>query len=211
MFTKKIPDTSVRRFSLYFRQLAGLEKSGIISISSSGLSQRLGFSDAQIRRDLSYLGQYGRTGIGYNVSKLKKAIAKILGLDSRIWNVALVGAGNLGSALLAYKGFKEQGFFIKVIFDSNPHKIGRIVKGIKIESLNQISRLIKEKDVTIGIIAVPAEATQEVADLLSKSGIKGILNFAPVRVSVSPRIILRNVDLSMELENISYFLAAKRK
>lgn len=211
MFTKKIPETTIRRLSLYFRQLSFLEKSGIVSISSSGLSQRLGFTDAQIRRDFSYFGQFGQSGIGYPVSELKKVIAKILGLDHKIWNVALVGVGNLGCALLAYKGFKEQGFFIKAAFDSNPRKIGRSFRGIKIGSLKKISSLIKERDITIGIIAVPSEAAQEVANILSRSGIRGIINFAPVRINVPSRIIVRNVDLSMELENISYFLATKRK
>lgn len=211
MFTKKVPETSIRRLSIYFRELTSLEKKGLVSISSLGLSQRLGFSDAQIRRDLSYFGQFGRTGIGYKVSPLKKAIARILGLDNKIWNVVLVGVGNLGSALLAYKGFKEQGFFIKIAFDNNPAKIGRIVKNIKIEDLNKISTLVKENNITIGIIAVPAEAAQEVADILSKSGVRGILNFAPARVTVSPKIMVKNVDLSMELENISYFLASKKK
>lgn len=211
MLTKKIPETSIRRLSLYFRQLTNLEKGGIISISSSGLSQCLGFSDAQIRRDLSYFGQFGRSGIGYRVSELKKSIAGILGLDNKIWNVALVGAGHLGSALLAYRGFKEQGFFIKIAFDLSPHKIGRSFKGVKIEGLNKIPSLIKQKKITIGIIAVPAEDAQEVAYLLAKSGIRGILNFAPVRINVPPKVIVRNVDLSMELENISYFLVKKRK
>jgi redox-sensing transcriptional repressor len=211
MFTKKIPETTVRRLSAYFRLLSFLEKNGIVSISSSGLSQRLGFTDAQIRRDFSYFGQFGQSGIGYPVSELKKVMAKILGLDNKIWNVALVGVGNLGSALLTYKGFKQQGFFIKTAFDINPRKIGRSFRGIKIESLKKISSLVKEKNITIGIIAVPAEAAQEVANILSQSGIRGIINFAPLRINVHSRIIVRNVDLSMELENISYFLATKRK
>ncbi len=211
MFSKKIPATSVRRLSLYFRELANLEKNGILSVSSADLSRRLGFSDAQIRRDLSYFGQFGRSGIGYSVSGLKKSIAKILGLNNKIWNVALVGVGNLGLALLAYKGFKEQGFFIKTAFDINPHKIGREFKGIKVEDLNKISTAVKEKSITIGIIAVPAVAAQEVADTLSESGIRGILNFAPAVVNASSKIIVKNVDLSMELENISYFLTAGKK
>ena len=196
---------------MYFRQLNSLGKSGVISVSSSGLSQRLGFSDAQIRRDLSYFGQFGRSGIGYPVNQLKESISKILGLNNRTWNVALVGAGNLGAALLAYKGFKEQGFFIRAAFDTNPKKIGRTFNGVKIESLNKISSLIKERKITIGIIAVPSEVAQETAYLLFKSGIKGILNFSPARINIPGKIIVRNVDLSMELENISYFLAAKGK
>jgi redox-sensing transcriptional repressor len=211
MFSKKIPETSIRRLSLYFRQLNSLEKSGVISISSLGLSQRLGFSDAQIRRDLSYFGQFGKSGIGYPVNQLKESISRILGLDNRAWNVALVGVGNLGSALLAYNGFKDQGFFIRAAFDSNPKKIGRNFSGIKIESLKKISSLIKERKITIGIIAVPSEVAQDTAYLLSKSGVKGILNFSPARINIPGKVIVRNVDLSMELENISYFLAAKGK
>lgn len=211
MFTKKVPETSIRRLSIYFRELTSLEKGGIISISSSALSQRLGFSDAQIRRDLSYFGQFGRSGLGYRVAKLKKVIARILGLENQVWNVALVGIGNLGSALLAYKGFRQQGFFIKVAFDTNPSKVGRIFKGVKVESLSRISSSVKRKKITIGVIAVPAQAAQDIADLLAKSGIKGILNFAPIRINVSPKITVKNVDLSMELENISYFLAARRR
>ncbi|MCM8766156.1 MAG: redox-sensing transcriptional repressor Rex [Candidatus Omnitrophica bacterium] len=202
-----IPKITIYRLSLYLRFLERIEEEGRQYISSCELSKKIGISDAQIRRDLSYFGKFGKSRLGYSIKALEKNIRKILGIDNRIWKVALIGAGNLGRALFSYKGFRKRGFLIKGVFDADPRKIGKDLKGIKIEDVKDLLKISKRKKFDIAIIAVPGENAQEVAQKIVKAGIKAILNFAPVRLKIPKRNILRNVDLSMELENLSFHLS----
>lgn len=202
----KIPEMTIRRLSIYTRCLQQLEEDGVKTISSQELAERFNLNSAQVRKDLAYFGEFGVRGIGYYVSGLKAELLKILGLD-REWPVALVGFGNLGSALFNYKGFGRQGFRISAIFDDDPAKMGRVLDGIPILPLRDLPREVKAKNLQIGIVAVPAEAAQVVADRLVASGIKAILNFAPVRLKVAKDVRLKNVDLSIELESLSFAIS----
>jgi redox-sensing transcriptional repressor len=203
----KIPEMTIRRLSVYTRCLLHLEEDGVKTISSQDLADRFTLSSAQVRKDLAYFGEFGVRGIGYYVSGLKAELQKILGLD-REWPVALVGVGNLGSALFNYKGFARAGFRIAAIFDDDPQKqkIGSM-DGVPILPLRDLPRLAKAKNLQIGIVAVPAESAQAVADALVAAGIKAILNFAPARLKVPKDVRLKNVDLSIELETLSFYLS----
>ena len=202
----KIPEMTIRRLSVYTRCLLQLEEDGVKTISSEELAERFNLNSAQVRKDLAYFGEFGVRGIGYYVSGLKAELQRILGLD-REWQVALVGFGNLGSALFHYKGFVRQGFRIAVIFDDDPQKAGRTVDGVQVLSLKELAQEAKGRNLQIGIVAVPAEAAQAVADRLVAAGIKAILNFAPTRLKVPKDVRLQNVDLSIELETLSFHLA----
>lgn len=202
----KIPEMTIRRLSVYTRCLLQLEEDGVKTISSEELAERFNLNSAQVRKDLAYFGEFGVRGIGYYVSGLKAELQKILGLD-REWQVALVGFGNLGSALFHYKGFVRQGFRIAVIFDDDPQKAGRTVDGVQVLSLKELAQEAKGRNLQIGIVAVPAEAAQAVAERLVAAGVKAILNFAPTRLKVPKDVRLQNVDLSIELETLSFYLA----
>lgn len=210
MVVTRIPDVCGIRLSTYLRVLKELAREKVGTVSSGALASKINSNPAQVRRDLAYFGQFGRPGIGYNVKKLKVAITKILGLD-RQWPCALVGAGNLGLALFAYRGFYKEGFEIKAIFDNDPAKTGKRWGCCEIEDAKRISTIVKQRKIEIGIIAVPAQAAQEVADRLTGSGVKAILNFAPIKLTVPEGVKLRNVDLSIELENLAYFLSRVNK
>jgi redox-sensing transcriptional repressor len=202
----KIPEMTIRRLSVYTRCLQQLEEDSVKTISSQELAERFGFNSAQVRKDLAYFGEFGVRGIGYYVSGLKAELQKILGLD-REWPVALVGLGNLGSALFHYKGFARQGFRISVIFDDDPTKSGQAEAGVPILPLRELAREAKARHLQIAILAVPAESAQAVVDQLVAAGIKALLNFAPVRLRVGRDVRLKNVDLSIELESLSFYLA----
>lgn len=208
--SKKVPESTVKRLSVYSRALARLMEDGRKEISSEALGKKLGLSPDQIRKDISYLGGMGITGVGYDVRSLREGITRILGTD-RLWNAALVGVGNLGSALLAYPGFKSQGFHIMAAFDKDLLKVGKTWENVKIEDAGKICDIVRERDIQIGIIAVPPEAAQEVANLLVSCDIKAILNFAPAWVNVPEDVKLENVDLSVELEILSHFLTHRRE
>ena len=203
---QKIPEMTIRRLSLYTRCLVQLEEDGKKTISSLALAERFNLNSAQVRKDLAYFGEFGVRGIGYYVSGLKAELQKILNLD-REWQVALVGYGNLGSALFRYKGFARQGFRISAIFDGDPAKAGRTVDGVTILPMMDLAREVKARSLQIAIVAVPAESAQAVTDRLVAAGIKGILNFAPSRIKVGKDVRLKNVDLSIELETLSFYLA----
>lgn len=207
--SKRVPESAVKRLSVYMRVLTGLLESGRTEISSDALGKKLGLSPDQIRKDISYLGGIGITGVGYEVRTLREGITRILGTD-HTWNAALVGVGNLGSALLAYPEFKSQGFHIVAAFDNDLLKIGKTWEGVKIEDVGRIGDVVKEKNIQIGVITVPPEAAQGVTNKLVSSGIKAILNFAPVFVSVPEKVKVQNVDLSVELEILSHFLSHQR-
>jgi len=202
----KIPEMTVRRLSVYTRCLQQLEEDGVKTVSSQELAERFNFNSAQVRKDLAYFGEFGVRGIGYYVAGLKAELQKILGLD-REWQVALVGLGNLGSALLHYKGFARQGFRISAIFDDDPAKAGKSVDGVAILPLRELPREAKAKNLQLAIVAVPAESAQAVTTALVAAGIKAILNFAPGRIRGGKDVRLKNVDLSIELESLSFYLA----
>lgn len=196
----------MRRLSIYTRCLRELEEDGVKTVSSHELAERFNLNSAQVRKDLAYFGEFGVRGIGYYVSGLKAELQRILGLD-REWPVALVGFGNLGSALVHFKGFARQGFRIVVIFDDDPAKANRQVNGIPIFTPRDLVREVRARGVQIGIIAVPPDAAQTVAEQLVEAGIKAVLNFAPARIRVPREVRLQDVDLSIELETLSFHLA----
>jgi len=203
MRKKKISPLVIPRLSLYYRALLESRKSDFIS--SQNLSEFAGFTSAQIRKDLGFFGQFGTPGKGYSIEDLKKNILKILGTDKR-YDVALVGVGNLGSALLKYKGFRRQGFNIICAFDNDSKKIGKKIDDIKIEDIKDLKDSIKKRKIKMAIICVSKDSAQEICDLLIDSGIKAILNFAPVRLKFPKKIECLNIDLSIELERLAYFL-----
>jgi redox-sensing transcriptional repressor len=198
-----VPKAVVSRLSLYLRELQHLVRDGHQRTSSSQLGRLLGFSDAQVRKDLAYFGHFGHPGIGYRCDDLIKAIRKILGTD-RDWPVAMIGTGNLGRALLGYKGFSHQGFRIVAAFDIDPQKIGAMIEGVGIFHLDQLVELAGQHKIKLGMIAVPASAAQSVADRLVAAGIEGIVNFAPVTISLPDHVCQVGVDLAIELEQLSF-------
>ncbi len=202
----KIPEMTIRRLSVYTRCLIQLEEDGVKTVSSQELADRFSLNSAQVRKDLAYFGEFGVRGIGYYVSGLKAELQKILGLD-REWPVVLVGFGNLGSALFNYKGFSRQGFRIATIVDDDPAKVGREVDGVPIVGTREIARELKARGIQVAILAVPPESAQAVTDQLVAAGIRAILNFAPTRLRVGRDVRLKNVDLSIELETLSFYLA----
>lgn len=203
MKNMKIPEATVSRLSVYSRFLEEVEKRGITSISSGEIAEGIGGTPAQVRKDLAYFGEFGTRGVGYNVHSLNEQMVKILGLG-KTWKVILVGAGNLGSALSQYKGFRDRGFDIIAVFDNDLKKVGLMLNGIPIYPISQIADFINENDVRIAIIAVPAAYAQDVADTMVDTKIQGILNFAPVVLTVPEEIETRNVDLAVNLEVLSF-------
>ena len=201
------PEACVARLSLYVRELTRLSAQRVEFVSSRRLAQQLGLTDAQVRRDLSYFGQFGTSGRGYEVERLHGRLTSILGVAGRTWNAALAGVGNLGSALLAYGGFRERGFTFRVAVDADPKKVGRTICGVRVSSPQQLRALIKKHQIQIGVIAVPVEAAQAVCDQFVRSGVRAIVNFAPVRLEVPPSVWLRVVDLAVELETLAFYLA----
>ena len=204
---KPAPEACVARLSLYVRELTRLATLRVGFVSSRRLAECLGLTDAQVRRDLSYFGQFGTSGRGYEVQRLHDRLTTILGVSDRTWNVAIAGVGNLGSALLAYRGFRERGFMFKVAVDTDPHKVGRTVQELTVAPSAQLPALVKKHDIRIGVLAVPVESAQTVCDQLVDSGVRAIVNFAPVRLEVPPTVWLRVVDLAIELESLAFYLA----
>jgi redox-sensing transcriptional repressor len=202
----KVPEATVSRLSVYSRYLEQALEKGIVTVSSADIAKNVGVTPAQVRKDLAYFGEFGTRGVGYKVEELLKYIKKILGINTT-WNVAIIGAGNLGTALCRYKGFQKRGFHIKGVFDKDANKIGQIMcNNIKVKHIENIPQEIKKNDITLAIIAVPASAAQEVVDILVKSGIKGIINFAPQTVNVPKGVFLRQVDLAAQLEVLTFNL-----
>jgi len=200
----KIPDETVKRLPLYLRGLLFSSEDLQENISSHKLAEVLGVNPWQIRREFSYFGGFGTPGVGYNVEKLTKQIKKILKLDVG-HKATLVGVGNLGAAILAYPGFKIYGFDIAAVFDSDPKKIGRKIGNVTVEDVAKLSTL-KERQVDLGIIAVPRGAAQETANILVEAGIKGILNFSPCRIDVSKKVKVMTIDIAMYLACLPYYM-----
>ncbi len=205
MKLKKIPKSTVIRLSLYSRYLTEANHKGITLISSHDIAKGIGVNPASVRKDLAYFGDFGTKGVGYNVKDLHKHVIKILGLNTER-KVTLVGLGNLGLALSTYKGFRERGFILDSIFDTDSSKIGMIFNGIQVLPVEQMEAVLREEPPEIGIICVPMSAAQETADILVRSGIKAILNFAPTVINVPPEISLRHVDLAVNLEILTFNL-----
>lgn len=187
--------------------LEELDSAGRRTISSQGLAHESGVTSAQVRKDLSYFGHFGKRGMGYSVPRLRREIRDILGLDRR-WNVAIVGAGNIGSALHAYKEFRRQGFDIVAVFDVSPDRVGQVWKDLDVRHTDELARETERLGIEVGIVAVPARAAQGVADRLVEAGMRGILNFAHRRIEVPPTVALRNVTISIELESLAFAIKA---
>ena len=207
---KKISDSTINRMSKYYRTLDRLIEQKVETISSDEIAEIDGVTSAQVRKDLSFFGTFGKRGLGYNTNELKNNIGRILGLHKE-WNVALIGIGNIGNALIDYAEFKKQGFNIKLLLDNDPQKIGKKVKGIEIKPFAQLSKFVKENRIDIAIVAVPAIVAQEVVNNLINAGIKAILNFAPLSIKVPEDVIIKNENMSIELEALSYFLTSGTK
>jgi redox-sensing transcriptional repressor len=206
----QVPQAVVSRLSLYLRELQHLVRDGHETTSSTQLGKLLGFTDAQVRKDLAYFGQFGYPGIGYRCPELIAAIKKILGTNQS-WSLGIVGMGNLGRALIGYRGFHQQGFEIVAGFDTDPAKIGSHVEGIEVFHLDDVGRIVREKNIRMAIIAVPSSVAQRVADALVAAGIEGILNFAPVTLALPKHIRTVGVDLAIELEQLSFNVVSKAK
>jgi redox-sensing transcriptional repressor len=203
-----VPKAVVSRLSLYLRELQHLVHEGHPTTSSSQLGGRLGFTDAQVRKDLAYFGHFGYPGIGYRCDELMAAVRRILGTDQR-WNSVLVGAGNLGRALLGYRGFSQQGFNVVAAFDADPAKAGSSIEGVPVHHLDRLSEVAEANRIRLAMIAVPAAAAQGVADRLVAAGVEGILNFAPVTLALPEHVSLVGVDLAIELEQLSFAVMSR--
>ncbi|MBE3572030.1 MAG: redox-sensing transcriptional repressor Rex [Moorella humiferrea] len=205
-FRIKIPRSTIERLPLYYRCLNLIEEHGIEEISSQVLGVRVGVDPSVIRKDLAWFGELGKRGVGYNVTYLKEAIARILGLD-REWPFILVGAGKLGMALAEHNRKYGRHFHLVGVFDRDPAKIGLEVGGMQIRPMEDMPLLIKEKDVKIAMVAVPAEEAQKVAHELVKNGIKGILSYAPITLSVPPDVLVYNADYNLDLQRLAYYIS----
>lgn len=202
-----IPKATIERLPLYYRALDKMDTFEEVEVvSSKELGGRLDIPSTQVRKDLSYYGEFGRRGVGYNVNELKISVGKILGVD-RIWPAVLVGAGNLGRALVNYRSFTMMGFEITQILDSDQEKIGRTVNQLEIQEVEKIEEVVKENDIKLGVISVPAESAQEVADEMIEAGIKAIWNFAPTRLYVPDEIEVKNEDLAVGIVSLIYHLS----
>lgn len=203
-----IPGPAVKRLSLYLRELENHLRAGSRTVSSRKLGTALGLTDAQVRKDLAYFGQFGHSGIGYDVVELAGRIRRILGTDHP-WNVVLVGAGHLGTALAAYRGFSRKGFKLVAVFDNDARKLGQKLPGLEhvpVLGMEQIDPIVREHTVHLAIIAVPANAAQDVADRLIAAGVRGLLNFAPVALNCPTSTAVSAVDMAVQLEQLSFQL-----
>ena len=204
-----ISRATIDRLPLYFRTLRLVQDEGLDIISSDELGRRLGITPEQIRKDLASFGQFGKKGVGYYVNELKRNVGHILGLDHHL-NIAVVGIGHLGVALANYQNFVALGFNLVALFDQDPHVIGTVVNHVKVEDSRNIRKIVRERHIDIGIIAVPAAFAQGVADELVEAGIQGIWNFAPIKMHVPEGLPLVNEDLSIGLSSLSYYLTRSK-
>jgi redox-sensing transcriptional repressor len=202
---RKVAESTIRRLSLYLRFLEEFEEQGIDTISSEALASRGGTTSAQVRKDLSFFGSFGKRGLGYTVPELAGRLREILGLK-RNYRVAMIGAGKIGSALVQYLGFKQRGFDIVAIFDVDPGKVGRQWNGLTVQDIANLEAQLQQQPVDMAVLVTPAEAAQAVADRLIRLGVKAILNFAPLQLSVPDDVVVKTVNLALELETLSYAL-----
>ena len=205
MAEPSVSEVVIDRLPLYLRMLQFLEKEGKQVTSSQELAERLGFSSAQIRKDLSYFGGFGKQGTGYNVAFLQKQLRRILHID-QVWDVALIGVGDLGHALANYQGFLEQGFRLVALFDDAPRKIGLTIGSLTVQGMTELARVVQERNLRMVILAVPAEAAQAVANQLVELGVRAILNYAPITLSVPPDVRVYYIDPVTGLQSMAYYL-----
>jgi redox-sensing transcriptional repressor len=202
---RKVAESTVRRLSLYLRFLEEFEEQGIDTISSEALASRGGTTSAQVRKDLSFFGSFGKRGLGYAVPELAGRLREILGLERR-YRVAVIGAGKIGSALVQYRGFGQRGFDIVAIFDADPAKIGGQWNGLAVQDIANLETELGRQPVDMAVLVTPAEAAQAVADRLVRLGVRAILNFAPLQLTVPNEVVVKTVNLALELETLSYAL-----
>ena len=202
---RNVADSTVRRMSLYLQFLDECERRGQATVSSSDLARRGGASSAQVRKDLSFFGSFGRRGVGYGVPLLAARLREILGLVQH-YRVILLGAGRIGSALAAYPGFRARGFDIVAMYDADPARVGTRVDGLVVKSVEQLEADLAAEPADIAVIGTPADAAQAVADRLVRAGVRALLNFAPVALSLPPHVSVTHVNMAMELESLSYAL-----
>ena len=202
---KRIADSTVRRLSLYLRFLEDFEQRGLETISSDELARRGGTTSAQVRKDLSFFGSFGKRGLGYSVPELTRRIREIMGLG-REWRVIIVGAGKIGAALAQYRGFFQRGFKIIAVYDSSPDKIGRSWDSHVVRDIQALERDTAREKPDIAVLTVPAEAAQATLDRIVKAGINAVLNFAPVQLQSPPEVTVKTVNMAMELESLSFAL-----
>jgi redox-sensing transcriptional repressor len=200
---RSIPEATVARLPIYLRCLIDMAERGTHTVSSEQLADAAGVNSAKVRKDLSYLGSYGTRGVGYDVEYLIYQVRRELGLEQD-WPVAIIGVGNLGHALANYKGFAERGFRIVALLDGDEGKVGEQIGDLTVEHIDDLDRVVKEEQVAIGVVATPAGAAQEVCDRLVAAGVNSILNFAPAHLQVPDGVFLRKVDLSTELQILSF-------
>jgi redox-sensing transcriptional repressor len=203
---RKISESTVRRLSLYLRFLEQFAAQGQTTISSAELARRGGTTSAQVRKDLSFFGSFGKRGLGYSVPELAAKIRDILGLR-RTYRVVLVGAGRIGSALIQYPGFRQRGFQVSAIYDKDAKKIGSGWNGLVVRDVRQMETDLAREPTDIALVVTPAEAAQDVADRLVRAGVKAILNFAPLQLVVPADVVVRSVNMAFELETLSFSLA----
>lgn len=201
---RRVPDATVARLPLYLRSLLEVAESKTATVSSERLAEMAGVNAAKVRKDLSYLGSYGTRGVGYDAQYLLYQISRELGL-TQDWPVAIIGLGNLGRALANYRGFLARGFHVAALLDSDPGKVGTFIGDLQVQHIDDMAAIARKSGVAIGIIATPAAVAQEVADLLVDAGVASILNFAPVVLNVPAHVSLRKVDLSIELQILSFY------
>ena len=207
MKTEKISELTTNRLSVYLRCLNELAAAGVETISSQSLAEQFNLNSAQIRRDLAYFGEFGVRGVGYYINDLRRHLREILGLD-RLHRVLIIGAGNLGTALANYQGFNQDTFHIAALVDSDPEKIGKTTRsGIVIEDSQLLAKVIVREAIDIAVIALPASAAEQALDEVTAAGVKAVLNFAPAHLNPKPGVKVKNVDLAISLEGLSYFLA----
>ncbi len=202
---RRIAESTVRRLSLYLRFLEEFEARGVATVSSEALAARGGTTSAQVRKDLSFFGSFGKRGLGYPVPELVARLRDILGLG-RTYRVVVVGAGKIGSALAQYDGFGQRGFQVVGVYDVDPKKIGAGWAGLLVRDVRELERDLARERVDIAIVSTPAEAAQQVVDRLVHSGVRAILNFAPVQLEVPPEVAVKHVNMALELETLSYAL-----
>jgi len=202
---RKVADSTVRRLSLYLRFLDDFEGQGVETVSSEALAQRGGTTSAQVRKDLSFFGSFGKRGLGYYVPELAQRLRQILGLGRR-YRVVMIGAGKIGSALVQYRGFTQRGFDIVAIFDNDPAKIGTQWNGLTVLPIDRLEQELQAQQVDMAVLVTPGEVAQSVAERVVGQGVKAILNFAPVQLNVPDDVVVKTVNLALELETLSYAL-----
>jgi len=206
----QIPELTTNRLSLYLRCLNELDQAGVRTISSKGMAEQFQLNAPQIRKDLAYFGEFGVRGVGYYVKELKRHLRQILGLDREV-RVAIIGAGNLGQALADYPGFRREGFTIVALFDAAPEKIGRQSRGgVPILDIKALRRIVRRDRVDIVVVAVPAGAARATVNKVVSAGVRAVLNFSPGAIRVPPDVKLKNVDLTVSMESLSFFLRRER-